>query len=238
MIETGRELLQRIMLHKSSASQDFYLKGIVQSCLAGNEAAPIARVVAAELRRLATTNALNPWDSDDLLAALLEIQPIAVLDELLDVLKSDEQLNMDVLCRFADRRRNPVDAIPCETLVAWCGNSPNTRYPAVASIITFAHRPDSSRDLVWSDQARALIVSSPEPLAVLKVIIDRFQPMSWSGSRAALMEANAKLLDTLALLPIALLPFVSEAKARVTEEVARVRQWETQLDRARDERFE
>jgi hypothetical protein len=31
------------------------------------------------------------------------------------------------------------------------------------------------------------------------VFVGRFRPMSWSGSRAALIEANARLLDNLEL---------------------------------------
>lgn len=63
--------------------------------------------------------------------------------------------------------------------------------------------------------------------------------MSWSGSRAALMEANARLLDSLESdLPSDLVRFVTEAKAQLAGDVARERQWETEQDRARDERFE
>jgi hypothetical protein len=71
------------------------------------------------------------------------------------------------------------------------------------------------------------------------VFIERFQPMSWSGSRAALMEANARLLDSVApYVPSGLMPFVSEAKVQLAQMVARERQRETEQDRARDERFE
>jgi hypothetical protein len=63
--------------------------------------------------------------------------------------------------------------------------------------------------------------------------------MSWSGSRAALMEANARLLDSLKSdVPSDLMPFATEAKTQLAEEVAQERQSETERDRARDERFE
>jgi hypothetical protein len=53
------------------------------------------------------------------------------------------------------------------------------------------------------------------------------------------MEANARLLDSLESdLPSDLVRFVTEAKAQLAGDVARERQWETEQDRARDERFE
>jgi ubiquinone biosynthesis protein UbiJ len=74
---------------------------------------------------------------------------------------------------------------------------------------------------------------------VLSVFIERFRPMSWSGSRAALMGANARLLDSLESdVASDLIPFVTEVKAQLAQEVAQERRWGTEQDRARDERFE
>ena len=53
------------------------------------------------------------------------------------------------------------------------------------------------------------------------------------------MEANARLLDNLEWdIPSDFMPFVTEAKAQLAQEVARERRRETEQDRARDERFE
>ncbi|NEU15144.1 hypothetical protein G3T14_24275 [Methylobacterium sp. BTF04] len=63
--------------------------------------------------------------------------------------------------------------------------------------------------------------------------------MSWSGSRAALMEANARLLDSLeAQISTNLMPIVADAKAQLAQEIARERECESARDRARDETFE
>ncbi|MNT69034.1 hypothetical protein D3C72_2073130 [compost metagenome] len=108
-----------------------------------------------------------------------------------------------------------------------------------ASIITFARRLEESGPRVWSEQAKALLAGAPDPKSVLAVFIERFRPMSWSGSRAAIMEANARLLDSLeSNFPSSLMPYVFEAKAQLAQAVARERQQETEQDRARDERFE
>lgn len=63
--------------------------------------------------------------------------------------------------------------------------------------------------------------------------------MSWSGSRAALMEENAKLLDTLyAVVSASVISILSEEKTQILQEAERERRWETERDSARDERFE
>src|SRR6185369_9068532 len=97
--------------------------------------------------------------------------------------------------RLSDNWDNPADAISCEALITWCEGDGERRYPLAASIITFARRPAANGPQVWSDQVKALLAHAPDPRTVLAVLIGRFHPMNWSGSRAALMEANARLLD-------------------------------------------
>jgi hypothetical protein len=105
--------------------------------------------------------------------------------------------------------------------------------------VTFARRAEESGPKIWSEQARALLAHAPDPRSVLAAFVKRFPPMSWRGSRAALMEANARLLDSLeADLPAELIPSVVEAKDQLAREIARERQSETERDQARDERFE
>ena len=71
------------------------------------------------------------------------------------------------------------------------------------------------------------------------MFVKRFRPMSWSGSRAALMEANARLLDCLETdVSASLMRIVADARAQLAREVTRERERETAEDRARDERFE
>lgn len=179
------------------------------------------------------------FHNDQLLSALLELQPTAVMDTLFGGDANDHWGGFNIFSSFGDNHGTPVDVISCEDLIAWCERDGERRYPLMASIITFARHPDGSGPQVWSEQAKALLARAPDPRVVLEVLIKRFRPMSWSGSRAALMEANVGLLDSLeAHVPSGLIPFVTEAKAQLAREVAHERQQETEEDRARDERFE
>jgi hypothetical protein len=239
LLEAGRELLQRITFQKSNQSGDYNLASVAKACLTGPDASPIAAEVARQLRQAVATYETYSFNNDDLLKALLEVQPVAVLDALFEGNEVDQQAGVRVFEHLDEHRGNPAGAISCEALMAWCEGVRDRRYPLAASIITFARRPEASDPQVWSEQAKALLASAPDPRSVLAVFIERFRPMSWSGSRAALMEANARLLDNLeSNASFDLIPFVTEAKAKLAQEVARERLWETQQDRARDERFE
>jgi hypothetical protein len=124
--------------------------------------------------------------------------------------------------------------------VAWCGKEPEARYPVAASIVTLATScSDESAPLEWSEQAKALLVHAPDPRAILAVFVKRFRPTVWSGSLAAQLEANARLLDALPEdISIELRAAVASAKEQLLIEIAATRRYEANDDRERDERFE
>lgn len=239
LLETGRELLRRVMFHKDNRREDYQLAGLVKASLTAQDTGPDAAAIAVRLRQAVAAYETHSLDNDDLLTALLEVQPIAVLNALFGGNEVDQRAGIDVFEHLQDHRRNPVDSISCETLLAWCEEDRDRRYSLAASIITFANRLEVNVPQGWSEQAKALLASAPDPRCVLEVLIKRFQPMSWSGSRVSMIEARAQLLDSLeSLLASEYMPFVIEAKAKLAEEVARGRQWETMHDRIQDERFE
>lgn len=239
LLEAGQELLRRVTFRKDNQHRDNELAGLVRVCLTEQDTGPIAAEVAVRLRQAVVTYATYSFDNTDLLKALLEVQPAAVLNALFAGDEKDQQAGFGVFNHLGDHQDNPADTISCEALIAWCEGDRGRRYPLAASVITFARRPEASGPQVWSEQAMALLASTPDPRSVLTVLLARFRPMHWSGSRAALMEANAQLLDHLeSYVPSDVMPFITETKIELAREVASERQWETEKDRARDERFE
>jgi hypothetical protein len=76
-------------------------------------------------------------------------------------------------------------------------------------------------------------------MQVLQIFEDRFAPRIWSGSRAAILEANAAALDSLpAQFSDDLMRYVGQLKTQLLERAARWRRDETERDWDRDERFE
>ena len=239
LLEAGRELLQRVAFRQSNHRRDHDLADVVKTCLTGPDDAPIAAEIAVRLRRAVAAHETYSFLNTNLLGALFEVQPTAVLDALFAGEEKDYQAAVRVFQCLGNHRGSPADAISCEALIAWCEEDGKRRYPLAASVITFASRPEASGPQVWSEQAKALLASTPDPRSVLTVFTERFRPMSWSGSRAAMIEANARLLDNLeSHVPPGVMPFVNEAKIQLAQAVARERQSETEDDRVRDERFE
>jgi len=239
LLEAGRELLRRVRFRRGNQRDDYDLAGVVRTCLTGPEAGPLAAEVASRLRQAVAAYETYAFDNDDLLKALLRVQPIAALDALFDGDERERRAGIGVFDHLHDHRSNPADEISCEELIAWCDRDREARYPLAASIITFARRTEESGPQVWSEQAKAILAHAPDPRSVLAVFVERFRPMSWSGSRAALMESNARLLDSLeGLVPAESVQFAVEAKVQLGQAIAEERRRETEEDRDRDERFE
>ncbi|MGE4580469.1 MAG: hypothetical protein AB7F21_13145 [Desulfuromonadales bacterium] len=239
LLEAGPELLRRVKFDKGRRNEDYKLASVVKTSLTSQDAGAVASLIANRLRRAMADHETSVYDYGDLMTALFEVQPEAVLDALFEGDEEDCQNGTRVLEDLSEHRKSPADVITCETLVTWCEVEREKRYPLAASFIKFAQHQESCGTQVWSEQAKALLVNAPDPRGVLSVLIKRFYPMIWTGSRAALIEANAKLLDDLkAFLPVEIMPFVIDAKSKLAEEIAGERQWETKHDRTRDERFE
>ncbi len=104
---------------------------------------------------------------------------------------------------------------------------------------TFAVRATDGEGLTWSAQAVLLLEQAPDCRPVLAGFIDRFSPASWSGSRAVLIEANARLLDALdGVVPSDVMPFVEQNRRRLSHLIEEERKQELNRARISDERFE
>jgi hypothetical protein len=108
-----------------------------------------------------------------------------------------------------------------------------------ASFVSFSNRRQAGEPLTWTDQAVTLLEHAPDRRCVLETFAQRFMPMSWSGSRASIMEANAELLDSLDPIVVSdLQPFIAEMRRALLHQVSQERVWEAQRERTENERFE
>jgi hypothetical protein len=177
------------------------------------------------------------FQQKELLDIIMTAQPLAALDALCAGDDTDLRSGMGILESAAQIGRNPFDSIPEADLLAWCERKPDSRYPAVAGGVT-AFRFEGDRPC-WTGTARTLLDKAPNRVVVLKEFIARFTPMSWTGSRAAIVESNVRLLDDLATYQdAALTEFIAAEKARLVTVIQEERDMQFLLDRERDERFE
>lgn len=236
LIDAGRELLRRIGFQSAAHGNGHKLADIVRVCAAGADGCAIAAEVAVRLRLAVAKHETYSFHNEELLDALLEVQAVAVLDALFEGSDEDQQAGLEIFDYLSTK--NPADVIHCGVLVAWCDVAPEVRYPLASAIVTFSSRPEGSAAQEWSEQAVALLVGAPNPERVLATFIERFRPSSWSGSRAAIIEANARLLDGVNEIAPSLLQLAMDAKSQLVQEVGRERQLETGRERIGNERFE
>ena len=116
LLEAGREILPRIKFKRDNQHEDFELAGVVNTCLTGPVAGPVAAGLAAQLKQAVATYETCSFENDGLLNALFEVQPTAVLDALFAGDEMDQQAGVTVFDHLGDHRKNPADVIPSEIL--------------------------------------------------------------------------------------------------------------------------
>jgi hypothetical protein len=84
-----------------------------------------------------------------------------------------------------------------------------------------------------------LVHSAPDPVSVMREMVERLRPMTWSGSRSTILEMAVSVLDQFETRGnSALTMFIAVEKEELQREASANLDWETNLHKNRDERFE
>lgn len=239
ILDAGRELLRQLTFTVTNPREDYRLGTISKSCLIGSEGIAITGEICRKLKATVSGYKTHLFKHADLLANLLAAQPAAALDALCSGNAAEIKEGTRIIEDWGRLgNKNLLDAVSEADILSWCDKQPRVRYPIVAAGITFS-RGEETGGRRWTDRALILLKNAPDRVAVLREFIRRFRPMSWSGSLATIMAANAKLLDELSgYSDLAFTEFVALEKARLSKKIEADRRAETSADRARDERFE
>lgn len=136
--------------------------------------------------------------------------------------------------------RLPLASVDIDILIAWCQSQSNVDvWPVVGASIQLWVINSDDEKLVLSDAAKTFLEASPHPVEVLKAFADKLEPMSWSGSRADIMQSRTEAFQTLAQDPD---PDIARAASEVIKEIRKridsERRWEQKRDEEREQRFE
>jgi hypothetical protein len=132
-----------------------------------------------------------------------------------------------------------MDEVSEGTLFDWCAGDPISRYPAVASVVSVFTLGTDGNPTSWTPIAPRLVHGAPDPIAVMSALIASFRPMTWSGSRATILETGTILLDLFDVQGnVALAAFIAVQKTKLQQEARNHLEWETKLNKASAERFE
>ena len=99
---------------------------------------------------------------------------------------------------YRENRETAIRKVSDEQLVEWCDMSPPDRYIFAANgcrLFVKSANGTTSEEIEWAPTALRILQHGPDPKAILEIFIDRFQPTSWSGSLADVLQSRVKLLD-------------------------------------------
>ena len=238
----GRTLLLRLDPGaKEHERQDHDLATLATVCLASDDGLDATRDISARLAATFAARLVSAYRFHALLLALFKVQPIAALDAFLPA-QSERRRSSPLLAvieGFAGQHRNPLLEIDDETILAWCSRNPINNFKAAAACVPFAKLAETGSHLSWTALAEKIILHAPDCCAVLQEFIERFAPMSWTGSRAAIVEKNTELLTIVEGWGDENLAEFAERERKRLREAARLeRITELQRSRESDERFE
>ena len=239
MIGAGRFLLERLTFEHKRQDHDFHLKEVVEVCAAGEGGYEVAKSACLRLKQAVLENRASRFGHDNLLRALFKVQPKAALDTILGEGRKATESGIELISHSGHAGQDPLGEISEDALFEWCAEEPVKRFPLVAAIVPAFSLSVERTPTGWSSISLRLVHGAPDPLAVMAAFVRRLRPMSWSGSRSAILRANANLLNEFDVRGnVELAAFLAAQKLSLEDEAKQESTWETKRDRERDERFE
>jgi hypothetical protein len=239
LLDAGREVLAAITFNRRQHDSDHRIELLMRSCLKGAGGAKIVETLCQRLKTAIHRRETYAFAHSQLLKGLFEVQPDISLEVFFGGDEADRSRSCQIIFEASHHHPNPLDSVPLDVLEAWCSRKPDERYALMASVVTIQGRAQDQAELGWSAAALAMLEKAPDRIAVLKQLVQRFRPTSWSGSLAAEMETRSPLLRKLeAHADPAVAAFAKSNECRLKEEIEKIRQQETKRDKDSDERFE
>jgi len=235
--EAGRALLERIPFVEKDQHTDYRYSKIAKACLSGPDGAAFVTQLCGRLKQAILAHKTHVMYYDDLLSALMHVQPNAVLDAMS---AGDEiQLEKGLYLDLSRVKAKLFTAAPELALLEWCDEKPATRYATLASAVPIATNGEDTKEREWFPLALRLLERAPNRVDVLRRFVSQMKStISWT-TRAAHVEANARLLSKLADYPDpGVAALVAEEMLVFAKRIEELKQSEAVGDRSQSDRFE
>lgn len=201
---------------------------------------------------IALTNLINTERSKErimpnrlgnILMPFFKVCPVAALDGCyFQDSDGSYRTALRILSVRLDRHGNSaVGAVSESALIDWCSESPKDRFIFAARTCKLFDWSTQGEDNVTgiASTAMGVLRNAPDKKAILDIFLDRFHPMSWSGSLAVIMRQRMMLLDQLKSIEDRELDFlIDEAKSRFSRVLASEEKREEIEERSRTGSFE
>ncbi len=236
ILSTGRQLLSIFQFTRKNKvhSMNNKLSNIIMLCYNGDIATEDARILSSKFFNAIISNDIYLLDYKGVLKALATKQPLAFINSFL----GEGKLPYRIERIFSDEM-NPLSFIDDVSILNWCEHNPKLRYPIVASAIRPYQKNKSNDKLEWTPLALEMINNYDDPLIVLDYFKSSLRPMSWSDSRAELMQHRLCLISYLKThTNNSIADWARKEESIFEQEIRFEREWELKSERGRNESFE
>ena len=218
---------------------DYDLAQIARICLKGHEGINAASEVCQHLVGAIIDNRIYAFDYPELLNSLARTQPFVFLDLFLGNDEIEDYQGRRMFSDAFERRQNPLDQISDEDLISWCDNGPECRYPLIASAIQAFSESAEPSGLAWKPIVYSIFEKAPDLSVVLNHLANVIWPMSWSGSRADILQRRSVLFQSLYQHDNAVIrTWATRQYSALQETIKGEREEEKRCNRDRNESFE
>lgn len=250
--EVGKTLLKLAKFERSSRSNGKELANIAKECLTPDVDNLLAEKICHDL-----LDAIEQWkvslsDYGEMIAELGGKFPRIALDVFVD--RDFERLEdrRGVLFNRRDSNVCPLSKIDSVVMLDWAKENQGIRLNKLARCIRPWERADGvnvdyedessygeSVPIRWTLAAIKILRESDDPKLMLSFYVETFRPSGWSGSLADIMERKIPLLEALQqdTNPV-ISTTANEMILSYREDIIRTREWEKDMWKREDERFE
>jgi hypothetical protein len=130
----GRALLAQLPFSHDDRDGSYRLQLVAKADLTGAGGSDTARLVWRNFVAAVARQETYAFEQQSLLKALFSTQAAALLDEIAAGEDNTTREMFRLLRNAGHVDGNPVDAIPAETVLAWCRAAPTTRFLRAAAI--------------------------------------------------------------------------------------------------------
>lgn len=238
LVSIGRQLLHGLTSAEHLCRQGYLLARSVEACTFGVDGHELAIHLCC-LVRDALENPNVGHGLYEITKVLLRTQPAIALPAFLqDARAKRNTLGWSALESLKTFGRNLLDELAPDVILTWCDENPALNYPLAAAAVRFETAAREGGGLSWTEIALQLIAKAPDRLVVLRSFVERFDPRSWTGSRAAILSSRAQLLTMFEqdVVP-EIAAYARSARDKLERWAAQQRRWEVEHSREQDERF-
>jgi hypothetical protein len=248
LLSVGREAIRNLLSGEREQVELSRIRGtkrIVDQCLSASAPEQEIREIVKLLCDGVDAFRFYSFDLDFIITTLTSNFPEIVLSEVFTGGDRERRLIHHLFRDRLSRSSPSLNSAPVDRLIAWCQDDQN-RIARVATAVCAYSAAEASdvplehpKRVVLSEPIKAFLEAAVDKQDIVNTMFSGIQPMSWSGSRADIMEIRARAFAELLEHP---LPEVRDLATKKFEQVERAvrleREREAQEHGRREQRFE